>query len=77
MNRAEQRIVKAVGGNLRAERSRVGLTQEEVAQRAGMHTTQVARMERGETDSGVSKFVQLAWAIEVPPTALFHGLDAP
>lgn len=75
MNRAEQRILNKVGANLRAERARLGMTQEAVAQRAGMHTTQVARMERAETDTGVAKFVRVAQALRIDPGVLFQGIE--
>lgn len=77
MEPRDDRILAAVGGNLRAERARRGMTQEAVARLAGMHTTQVARMERGEVEAGIAKFVRVAWAIGVSPADLFHGLDSP
>lgn len=42
---------------------------------SGLGTTQVARMERGETDSGVSKYVRLASAIGAPIDSLFQGVS--
>lgn len=70
-------ILRAVGRNLRAERARRGLTQEAVARAAGLYTTQVARMERGETDTGITKHLKVAWAIGMQPSELFRGLDDP
>jgi transcriptional regulator with XRE-family HTH domain len=72
-------LLELIGSNLRAERVRRHLTQEAVARRSGMGVTQVARMERGETDSGISKYLRVAAAIGIEPTELLHGirLDEP
>lgn len=67
--------VEAVGRNLRAERARRDLTQEALARMSGLGVTQVARMERGETDSGLSKYLRLAAALQLDPVALFYGID--
>ena len=71
------RILVIAGDNLRAERSRSGLSQEELAHRSGFGTTQIARMERGESDTGLSRYVRLAWALGVSPRVFFQGLDTP
>ncbi|MCW2857874.1 MAG: hypothetical protein JWR52_3489 [Marmoricola sp.] len=68
-------VLQTIGANLRAERVRRNLTQEAVANRAGLGPTQLARMERGETDSGISKYVRAAEAIGVSPEELFRGLS--
>jgi transcriptional regulator with XRE-family HTH domain len=67
-------LLERIGSNLRAERVRRHLTQEAVARRSGMGVTQVARMERGETDSGISKYLRVAAAIGIEPTELLHGI---
>jgi len=67
-------LLETIGSNLRAERVRRHLTQEAVARRSGLGVTQVARMERGETDSGISKYLRVAAAIGIEPTELLHGI---
>lgn len=64
-----------IGRNLAAERVRHGLTQEQVAHRMGTSMQQYSRMERGEHDSGISKFVHSARAIGMPLDRLFDGID--
>ena len=76
MDRETSRILVIAGDNLRAERSRRGLSQEELAHRTGLGTTQIARMERGESDTGLSRYVRAAWALEVSPRLLFQDLDS-
>lgn len=68
--------LRMIGRNIRAERTRRDLTQEALAVRAGLATTQVARMERGETDSGISKYLRLAAAIGMRPADLFFGMGS-
>ncbi|NLC98939.1 MAG: helix-turn-helix transcriptional regulator [Actinomycetales bacterium] len=67
------KVLELVGRNMRAERVRSGLTQEELAHMVDTSTTQIARMERGETDTGISKYVFAMEAIGASPEALFVG----
>ena len=77
MEHRDQMILKRVGRNLAAERGRSDLTQEQVAARMGVQTTQYARMEQGRTDSGITKYLKAAWAIEMDPAELFRRLEEP
>ena len=58
------------GTRLREARERLGLTQEEVAQRSGVHATEVSRMEAGKRDPKISTLYRLAKAVEVKPGQL-------
>lgn len=58
------------GTKLREARERLGLTQEEVAQRSGVHVTEVSRMEAGKRDPKISTLRKLAKAVEVKPGQL-------
>lgn len=58
------------GIRLREARERLGLTQEEVAQRSGVHATEVSRMEAGKRDPKISTLRRLAKAVEVKPGQL-------
>jgi transcriptional regulator with XRE-family HTH domain len=61
-----------LGSNLRAARGKLGLTQEEVAERSGVHATEISRMEAGKRDPQVSTLLKLARALEVPPGRLLE-----
>lgn len=61
-----------LGSNLRDARARLGLTQEQVAERSGVHATEVSRIEAGKRDPKVSTLERLADAIEVPPGRLLE-----
>jgi transcriptional regulator with XRE-family HTH domain len=64
----------AVGRNIKAQRKRRELTQEELAHRAGTHPVEVGRAERGVRDMRVSTVVKLARGLDVPPMELFRGM---
>ena len=68
--RTEDCGMGALGTNLRATRERLGLTQEQVAQRSGVHSTEVSRIEAGKRDPKVSTLERLAKAVEVKPGRL-------
>jgi transcriptional regulator with XRE-family HTH domain len=61
-----------LGSNLKAARLRLGLTQEEVAERSGVHATEVSRIEAGKRDPQVSTVVKLARAVELRPGELLE-----
>lgn len=59
-----------LGPNLRAARKKLGLTQEQVAERSGVQAGEVSRIERGLRDPQVSTVKKLAAAVEVAPGRL-------
>jgi transcriptional regulator with XRE-family HTH domain len=61
-----------LGRNLRRARKWAGLTQEEVAERSGVHATEVSRIEAGKRDPRISTMERLAEAVEVPPSDLLR-----
>ena len=75
MEHRDQMILRRIGKNLKLGRVERDLTQEAVARKTGMYTTQVARMERGETDTGITKYLKVAWEIGMPPGELFRNLE--
>ncbi len=67
---ADYLAVADLGTNLRGARERLGLTQEQVAERSGVHATEVSRIEAGKRDPQVSTVRRLAAAVEVKPGQL-------
>jgi transcriptional regulator with XRE-family HTH domain len=59
-----------LGTNLREARRRLSLTQEDVADRSGVHATEVSRIEAGKRDPRVSTVIRLARAVELEPAEL-------
>lgn len=62
--------------NMRRLRTEQGLTQEQLADRSGLHLTTIARIETGKRDPKVSVVVQIACGLGVPASALMEGMGA-
>jgi transcriptional regulator with XRE-family HTH domain len=65
-------VGSTLGRNLRRAREHRELTQEQVAERSGVHATEVSRIEAGKRDPKVSTVERLAAAVEVPPGELLR-----
>lgn len=61
-----------LGVNLRSARKKLGLSQEQVAERSGVHATEVSRIEAGKRDPRVTTVERLARAVEVRPGELLE-----
>lgn len=55
---------KAFGLKVRMRRYEVGLTQEELAEKADLHPTYVGSVERGERNIALENIIALAKALE-------------
>lgn len=61
-----------VAANLRRERQARGLSQEALADLAGLHRTYVGSIERGERNVSVDNIERMALALGVDPVDLFQ-----
>ena len=61
----------AFGSHLRSLRKKVGITQEETADRAGIHVTYLSGVERGLRNPSIRNVRRLAQALGVPTKELF------
>jgi CheY-like chemotaxis protein/DNA-binding XRE family transcriptional regulator len=59
---------------VRAWRSRRGISQEELAERAGLHRTYVSDVERGNRNVSLTSIERLAVALEVSASQLFASI---
>jgi transcriptional regulator with XRE-family HTH domain len=62
----------ALGKKIRARRKRLGLSQEELAHRAGVHMTYLSAIERGERNPALENLCALANALDVTLAQLFR-----
>ncbi len=70
----DQELARKFGARLRATRETAGLTQEDVADRAGLHPTYISNTERGYSAPTLYSLVRLAQALDVDAGDLVHGL---
>ena len=63
--------LKAFGKNLRSLRAKAGLSQEETADKAGIHVTYLSGVERGLRNPSVRNLRRLALALGIPTKELF------
>lgn len=57
---------RAVGAHIRAVRLHVNLTQEALAERAGMDRQAVNRIEQGHASAKLDNLIRIAYALDVP-----------
>lgn len=65
---------KIVGANLRRFRDTAGMSQERVAELAGVHRTYIGSVERGERNISLENLCKLASALGRAPSELLAGL---
>ena len=69
--------LEAFAANVRRLRIERGLTQERLAEQAGLHMTDIARIETLRRDPGVKVIVKIAKGLDVEAAELFRGVSAP
>jgi CheY-like chemotaxis protein len=61
-----------LGTAIKTERSQLGISQEELANRAGLHRTYVSDVERGVRNPSIASIEKLAEALKLSVSALFE-----
>ena len=61
---------QTIGGLIRAARERAGLSQADLARKAGVHLNQMNKYERDRHEPGVAMLTRIATALDVPVTEL-------
>jgi transcriptional regulator with XRE-family HTH domain len=64
------------GQVVRRARQELGVSQEELAARAGLHRTYISLLERGLRNPSLSVITQLADALKTSPSRLVAEFDA-
>jgi transcriptional regulator with XRE-family HTH domain len=67
-------VAARLGENLRRERRRAGLSQDELARRADLHRTAIGLLEQGKRMARADTLIQLAGALAISPAAFFDGV---
>jgi len=63
------------GQNVRRLRRARGFSQEELADRVGLHRTYIGSVERGERNISLNNIVAIARSLSVPISDLFIGIE--
>jgi transcriptional regulator with XRE-family HTH domain len=67
-------VAERFGRNLFTARKRAGLSQQETANRAGLHRTELGLLEAGRRTARVDTLMKLTGALEVDPRDLLRGI---
>lgn len=70
--RADIQILREFGLRIQQERKKLGISQEELAFRAGMHRTYIGMIERAERNITLSNIKKLADALQLNIKDLFE-----
>ena len=68
-------IAKTVGKRLRSYRTGQGLSQEKLAERAGLHPTYIGQVERGEKNLTIESLEKITSALDVPMANVFEKIE--
>lgn len=59
-------IAKVIGERIRIYRNRAGYSQEELAEKAGLHNTYIGQLERGEKNATLESIEKVSRALKIP-----------
>lgn len=68
---ARYKIAQKVGRKMRIARRNKRLSQEEVAEKVGIHISTLGRIERGESNAPIQTINKIAQALKIKPKDLF------
>jgi transcriptional regulator with XRE-family HTH domain len=63
-------ILKTIGSNIKAHRTKQGLSQEALADLAGVHRTYMGAVERAEKNISALSLAKIAKALKIKPEKL-------
>ncbi len=72
---AKRAATVVFGQRVRARRVELGLSQEALAQLAGLHRTYVGSLERGERNVALINILRLGRALEIDAGTLITGIN--
>jgi transcriptional regulator with XRE-family HTH domain len=72
---AQRRALAEFGRRVRAHRIKIGLSQEALAHRAGIHPSYQGGVERGDRNLGLVNLLRIANALGVDPGSLVEGIS--
>jgi transcriptional regulator with XRE-family HTH domain len=67
--------LKLFGSEIRRRRTQLGLSQEELAERCGLHRNYIGGIERGERNVALKNLLNLAYGLSTTPSELLTIFD--
>jgi len=67
-------ISNVIGARIKAHRNRFNLTQEELAERCGLHHTYIGQLERGEKNATLESIEKVVRGLDISFDTLFEKL---
>ena len=74
MNRHDQDFLRDIGFRIREKRQAMGLSQEDLGEKADLHRTYIGAIERGERNISILNLRQIAKSLRIPIAQLMDGL---
>jgi len=68
-------IAKSVGKRLRSYRQEQRISQERLAELAGLHPTYIGQVERGEKNLTIESLEKITGALQVPMASVFERIE--
>lgn len=68
-------VAERFAANLRRERKRAGISQEQLAFLAGLHRTAISQLERALRVPRIDTLIKLATVLQISPVALLEGIE--
>lgn len=75
MDKPKQAILVEFGSLIRKKREELGISQEELADKAALHRTYIGDIERGERNVSLINIKKIANALGIPLSILLNGFD--
>ncbi|WP_410576132.1 helix-turn-helix domain-containing protein [Amycolatopsis sp. lyj-108] len=66
-----------LGKRIKARRAELGISQERLGLRVGLHWTMIGHVERGKRNVSVLNLLKIAYGLELDAGALVAGLPVP
>ncbi|MGO2655600.1 MAG: helix-turn-helix domain-containing protein [Pseudoclavibacter sp.] len=74
MSQPHSEVARIVGERISALRNGLGISQQELGELAGIHFTNIGKIERGLANPTLLTLVRIAAALEIDPGTLIQGL---
>ena len=69
-------FLQTIGKRIRARRHALGMSQEALAERAGLHYTYIGQIERGEKNASIETMLKLCAALDTTLEKLFEKIGS-